>query len=407
MQRDFDTKLTSQDNVYSSDLMGDSHIYGWAREDFLALGRSSSRAVKAGAVKNLMAKIFRSPPCWDMHPKLRELSWLRSEQEPQSFSHRWAHLLGEKKWGKLPLILDDLSQSRADGALKLLVRLPSQTVSDESSPDRVETVLIPERGRLTVCVSSQVGCAQGCRFCQTGRMGLRRNLLASEIVAQVLLANEIWRLLMSAREAAEGLQRRLSHGNSRVTNVVFMGMGEPLDNVKEVLQASRVLSDPWGLGIGAKKITISTVGLVPELREVLTTSPFHVALSVHNPLPEERTRLMPVNARYPLAEVISCLRRFARPKDEIFIQYTVIRGVNDSPMHAEKLIEILKGLACKVNLIPLNEHEGTRYRRPGLDTLEIFRNQLRAAGLVVTLRLSKGRDIAAACGQLVSLSEST
>lgn len=273
--------------------------------------------------------------------------------------------------------------SGMDGSTKLVMQLADGL--------EIETVLIPERGRLTQCLSTQVGCAQGCRFCQTGRMGLLRGLTVSEIVGQVLLA-DVWRRAQSGPVSEYG----------RVSNLVFMGMGEPLDNLSALLPAIEIFTDTQGLQISHNKITVSTVGLLPQLNELLENSKTCLALSLHSPFDAERSKVMPVNVRHPLAQVIDVLRQraqtYARP---FMIQYTLLKNVNDTAEHAAALADLLGGLKVKINLIPLNEHEGAAFRRPELGRVWQFRDVLKQKGHVVTVRLSKGRDIAAACGQLI------
>jgi 23S rRNA (adenine2503-C2)-methyltransferase len=273
--------------------------------------------------------------------------------------------------------------SGMDGSSKLVMTLEDGR--------EIESVLIPERGRLTQCLSTQVGCAQGCRFCQTGRMGLLRSLTAAEIVGQVIAA-EIWRRTQQGPVAQF----------ERVSNLVFMGMGEPLDNLDALLDAIDILTDNQGLHISHNKITVSTVGLLPQLDVLLEKSKTCVALSLHSPFDEERTKVMPVNARHPIGDVIALLKRrsasYGRP---FMIQYTLIKNVNDTLLHAQALAQLLQGLKVKINLIPLNEHEGAAFRRPDLARVWQFKDALRENGHVVTVRLSKGRDISAACGQLI------
>ena len=296
----------------------------------------------------------------------------------------------------LPIRLVKTARSQTDGSTKILFAL-CRSQSAQSAPDQellIESVLIPERGRLTLCVSSQVGCAQGCRFCQTGRMGLVSQLTAAEIVAQVVYANSI-----VLAEAGLNGQSEFA-GQARVTNVVFMGMGEPLDNTDAVLSACRIMTDPWGLAIGPRKITISTVGLPEGIQRVLTESPFHIALSLHSPFDDERSRILPVNKRFPLHDVLGLMAELRRPKDCYLIQYTLIRNVNDSREHALELARVLAMLPAKINLIPLNEHNATAYRRPNFEHVSRFQTWLKSFGFVTTVRLSKGRDIDAACGQL-------
>ncbi|MES2614512.1 MAG: 23S rRNA (adenine(2503)-C(2))-methyltransferase RlmN, partial [Bdellovibrionota bacterium] len=253
----------------------------------------------------------------------------------------------------------------------------------------VEAVLIPELARLTLCISTQVGCAQACRFCQTGRMGLLRSLTSSEIVGQ-LIAVERWK-------------KENNYSKNKVTNIVYMGMGEPLDNLESVIQSANIFCDPQGFFLSHNKVTVSTVGLLPQLDAILNATPICIALSLHSPFEEERSRMMPVNVKHCLTDVINCLKKHLEKgsRKSFLVQYTLIRGVNDTPKHAQALVELMSNYNFKINLIPLNEHEGTAYRRPDLGRVYDFQQNLKQAGLVATIRLSKGRDIAAACGQLI------
>ncbi|MBM3383336.1 MAG: 23S rRNA (adenine(2503)-C(2))-methyltransferase RlmN [Betaproteobacteria bacterium] len=284
---------------------------------------------------------------------------------------------------QLPLRVTRFENSAMDGSSKLVMSLADGL--------EIETVLIPERGRLTQCLSTQVGCAQGCRFCQTGRMGLIRSLSTAEIVGQVVAAEQ-WR-----REQGGALAEY-----SRISNLVFMGMGEPLDNLDNVLEAISIFTDLKGLSFSHNKITVSSVGLLPQLNRFLSESNACLALSLHSPFDAERSKVMPVNKAHPIGQVIQTLREFAlRYKRPYMIQYTLLNNVNDSREHAEALAALLRGLDVKINLIPLNEHEGAAFRRPELARIWSFRDVLKSEGHVVTVRLSKGRDIAAACGQLI------
>ena len=277
--------------------------------------------------------------------------------------------------------IQDYFISREDSSVKFIMKLKKDSLL-------VESVLIPEPKRLTLCVSTQVGCAQGCRFCQTGRMGLLRSLTCDEIVGQ-LVAVEHW--------------KNAHNYKSKITNVVYMGMGEPLDNLENVMQSANIFCDPQSFFLSHNKVTVSTVGLMPQLDKILYETPICIALSLHSPFEEERTRVMPVNAKHSLTSVIACLKKHLESgtRKSFLVQYTLIRGVNDSVKHAEALIELLSHYNFKINLIPLNEHEGTSYRRPDLGRVYEFQQILKNAGLVATIRLSKGRDIAAACGQLI------
>lgn len=254
----------------------------------------------------------------------------------------------------------------------------------------VESVLIPaspalyaERSdRRTLCVSSQVGCAYGCKFCASGLGGFSRNLDAGEIVAQILKV-----------EAA---------AKERVDNLVFMGMGEPLANLANVLRAITILNAPWGVGIGARHITVSTSGLVPQIRE-LADQPLQIrlAVSLHGPNDAVRGQIMPVNRKYPVAELIEACRYYrARKKQKITFEYILIEGINDGLDAAKELAGLSRELGAKVNLIPYNAVEGLEWKRPSVTRQRAFHAVLEAAGVQSTIRLEKGHDIDAACGQL-------
>lgn len=250
----------------------------------------------------------------------------------------------------------------------------------------IESVLIPEEGRLTLCISTQAGCAFGCAFCATARMGFKRNLRASEIVEQILEA------------------RRSLSVNQRITHVVLMGMGEPLANYEQTLQALEVITvTTWGLGISPRRVTLSTVGLVPQMRKLIEETRVNLAVSLHAASEEVRDRIMPVNRKYPLGELIECCRSLPLPRRKrITFEYVLLHGVNDSLQEARQLGRLLEGIRCKVNLIPFNPHPGSLFARP-LDTeIEAFQQVLQNRGLQVNVRKPRGDDIQAACGQLNS-----
>jgi 23S rRNA (adenine2503-C2)-methyltransferase len=286
----------------------------------------------------------------------------------------------------LPLEILSWHLSTCDASIKFVMRAKEDGAVFES-------VLIPERGRLTQCLSTQVGCAQKCRFCQTGRMGLLRNLKTEEIVAQFLLADQ-WRATHQ-----HTLQKELT-GHSPITNLVYMGMGEPLDNLEHVLTSTHIFCDPLGPHFSPNKITLSTVGLLPALKRVLLETKVCLALSVHSPFEQQRTKIMPVNNTHPLTKILDTIKEFPQ-KRPLFVQYILLRGINDSPEHAKALVKLLQGLKTKTNLIPLNEHPGAAFRRPDLQKIYSFQQELKQAGMIATIRLSKGRDIQAACGQLI------
>ncbi len=299
-------------------------------------------------------------------------------------------------------------QGARDATQKFLWRLPDQSF--------IESVLIPaspalfgERSdRHTLCVSTQVGCAYGCRFCASGLDGWKRDLEPWEIVEQVL-AVERWHASgqpgaptspdpTSAARPAESLPRR----GRLVDNLVIMGMGEPLANYEHLLRALRILNAPWGGGIGARKITISTSGLAPQIRR-LADEPeqFRLAVSLHGATDAVRARIMPVNRKYPLAELVAALEYYqARKGRMLTFEYILIAGVNDSLDRVQPLAALAKKLHAKINLIPYNHVEGLPWQRPDEATCEAFRAALAKAGVRVTLRREKGHDIDAACGQL-------
>lgn len=290
--------------------------------------------------------------------------------------------------------IHQLSVSRYDGTVKFLVKLEDGAL--------IESVLMPERGRVTLCVSSQVGCAQACSFCHTGRMGLKRQLTAGEIVAQLMIARRF------IREHPEWKALRGYGPRQTVTNIVFMGMGEPLDNIPALSQVLTILPEPLGPNLSLRKISVSTAGHLDGMKKIMEAFPkVSLALSLHATNQRERSQLMPINRRWPIAEVIQYLKDFYRDRDDksVLIQYTVIAGVNDTEEQAQGIVDLLDGLAVKINLIPLNVVGPSQFRGPEPESLDRFRDYLHAAGMRVMVRYSKGQDIEAACGQLVIQAE--
>jgi len=268
-----------------------------------------------------------------------------------------------------------------DTTQKFLFRLRDQNL--------IESVLIPASpalygeasDRRTICVSSQVGCAYGCKFCASGLEGLTRNLDAAEMVQQLIAVEE--------------------KSGEKIDNVVFMGMGEPLANLKNLLRAIRIINAPWGLGIGARHITVSTSGLAPQIRELANEpTQFRLALSLHGATDDVRGQIMPVNRRYPLKVLLEACDDYVTKKRRIMFEYILIAGLNDTDEQARELAKIARRLSAKINLIPYNTVEGLEWSRPSRARQERFQSILREHSVVATLRREKGHDIAAACGQL-------
>jgi 23S rRNA (adenine2503-C2)-methyltransferase len=271
-------------------------------------------------------------------------------------------------------------QGSSDGTQKWLL--------DVGPGNGVETVFIPESGRGTLCVSTQVGCALECRFCSTGRQGFNRNLAVAEIIGQLWWAN-------GALGAGRDSERV-------ITNVVLMGMGEPLANFDNVVTALRIMLDDHAYGLSRRRVTVSTSGLVPAMDRLRETCPVALAVSLHAPDDNLRDRLMPINRKYPLAELMAACRRYVRdaPRDFITFEYVLLGGVNDRPEHVRQLIELVRDVPCKFNLIPFNPFPDSGFRTPSSDAVYDFQNRLIEAGLVATVRKTRGDDINAACGQL-------
>lgn len=250
----------------------------------------------------------------------------------------------------------------------------------------VETVVIPfGQGRTTVCVSSQVGCAMNCQFCYTGRMGLRRHLSTAEIVEQAVFA-----------------RRLFTSEFGSITNVVFMGMGEPFHNIENVIKAASILVDEKGLQFSPRKVTVSTSGLVPQLKRFLHESNCALAVSLNATTDEVRNWIMPINRKYNLGLLLETLReelRFKR-RYKVLFEYVMLAGINDSFEDAKRLVELVQGIPCKINLISFNPHSGSLFKPTPEEKMIEFRNILAEAGLVVFLRFSRGDDKMAACGQL-------
>jgi 23S rRNA (adenine2503-C2)-methyltransferase len=295
-------------------------------------------------------------------------------------------LAGVAVVSRLPIVSE---QASADGTIKWLF--------DVGGGDAVETVFIPEDDRGTLCISSQAGCAVGCRFCSTGHQGFSRNLSTGEIVAQ------LW-------QAEHHLRQRLNltPGERAITNVVMMGMGEPLQNYAALVPALRTMLDDHGYGLSRRRVTVSTSGVVPMIDRLRQDCPVALAVSLHAPNDPLRDQLVPLNRKYPLAELLASCQRYldAAPRDFITFEYCMLDGVNDSPEHARELLALVAGsravhrVPCKLNLIPFNPFPASGLRRSPRERVQAFAKVLQDAGVVTTIRKTRGDDIDAACGQL-------
>ncbi|MCQ2166951.1 MAG: 23S rRNA (adenine(2503)-C(2))-methyltransferase RlmN [Bacteroidales bacterium] len=265
-----------------------------------------------------------------------------------------------------------------DGTVKYLFKV-SCDVGTKSVESAIEAVVIPDSDRKTLCISSQAGCKMGCKFCMTGRGGWHGNLDRAQILSQIM-------------SIPEGPQ---------LTNVVFMGMGEPLDNYDTLSAVLDVMTSPWGFAWSPKRITVSSIGVLPNLKRLLDEHKCHVAISLHNPFPDERLSMMPVQGAYPFLDVLALLRRYDfTGQRRVSFEYTMFEGFNDDKRHADALGRLLRGLECRVNLIRFHKIPDFPYGTSSDRTMEAFRDRLNTAGITATIRASRGEDIFAACGLL-------
>ncbi len=336
---------------------------------------------KSGLI-DMFAKIGEKPfrasqiMKWLYHARVHEFS------EMTNISQKLRSWLEENTEIRLPIVTE--RQDSTDGTIKWLLQV--------EGGNSVETVYIPEGKRGTLCVSSQVGCSLGCTFCSTGKQGFNRNLTTGEIAAQMWIAQE-------ALVHLNGKQQRA------VTNVVFMGMGEPLLNYRNVVKAASVFMDDLAWGLGKRRVTLSTSGVVPALDSLRELTDVALAVSLHAPDNALRDEIVPINRKYPLEVLIPACKRFVEntPRRHITWEYVMLKGVNDSPDQAHKLVKLLDGVPSKMNLIPFNPFPGSGYKTPSMYVIKRFQDILAKGGLRTTIRKTRGDDIDAACGQLKGL----
>jgi 23S rRNA (adenine2503-C2)-methyltransferase len=323
---------------------------------------------------------------------------------------RWVHQRGEHDFERMTDLARSLRQRLAGAAEVARLRVLSEHLSsdgtvkwlfDVGGGNAVETVFIPESDRGTLCVSSQAGCAVGCRFCSTGHQGFSRNLGTGEIVAQLWHAEHVLRARLGA-----------AAGERVISNVVMMGMGEPLQNYAALVPALRTMLDDHGYGLSRRRVTVSTSGVVPMIDRLAQDCPVALAVSLHAPEDGLRDELVPLNRKYPLAELLQACRRYLprAPRDFVTFEYCMLEGVNDSPAMAHRLVALLQGhgssdlqglsVPCKLNLIPFNPFPASGLKRSSPEAVARFAAVVQAAGIVTTIRKTRGDDIDAACGQL-------
>ena len=313
---------------------------------------------------------------------------------------RWIHQSGKQDFAGMSDLAKTLREKLATTARVGLPQVVSSHIAADGTRkwllemgtgNAIETVYIPEASRGTLCVSSQVGCALACTFCSTGRQGFNRNLTVAEIIGQLWHANRVL--------AGE---MRHSGRDHAVSNVVMMGMGEPLANFENVVTALDLMLDDHAYGLSRRRVTVSTSGIVPAMDRLRERCPVALAVSLHASNDALRDVLVPINKKYPISELLAACRRYLEcaPRDFITFEYVMLDGVNDSPAHARELVALVQEVSCKFNLIPFNPFPGSGYKRSPADSIAVFRDILMQAGLVTTVRKTRGDDIDAACGQL-------
>mgnify|MGYP001818004593 FL=1 len=311
---------------------------------------------------------------------------------------KWIHQMGVADFQQMNNLSKDLRKRLSETSCIQNLQVVKDLVSKDGTRkwllqlhdgNNIETVFIPEDDRGTLCVSSQVGCALDCSFCSTGRQGFNRNLTAAEIISQVWLASQL-------------LDEEKKPGR-KITNVVMMGMGEPLLNFDNTITAVRIMMDDFAYGLSKRRVTVSTAGVVPAIDRLGDTLDMRLAVSLHASNDELRNELVPVNKKYPLKELMAACRRFIdkqNTRSRITFEYVMLDGINDKPEHARELIRLLKGIPTLMNLIPFNPFEGSGYSTSSKKAVARFREILHASGMTTVVRKTRGDDIDAACGQL-------
>lgn len=333
------------------------------------------------------------------YQQMRELldSWGEQSYRAQQII-QWIHQAGLSDFTKMTNLSKSLREKLAElSNIKLPEIVACQKSNDGTHKwllkldcgNCIETVYIPEANRGTLCVSSQVGCALNCSFCSTAKQGFNRNLSTAEIIGQVWLA---------VRELS---QQQGAH-DKKVTNVVMMGMGEPLLNFDNVVSAMNIMMDDFAYGLSKRRVTLSTSGVLPDLQRLREVSPVALAVSLHAPNDELRNELVPINKKYPLAQLMALCKDYFKdePRRKVTFEYVMLKGVNDQPEHASQLIKLLRNVPSKVNLIPFNPFPMTQYQRSSQEAIDAFRDKLIAHGINTITRKTRGDDIDAACGQL-------
>jgi 23S rRNA (adenine2503-C2)-methyltransferase len=306
---------------------------------------------------------------------------------------KWIYAYGVTDFGRMTNLSKSFRERLAEVAYVSTLQPAVTQVSDDGTVKfaftvpggAIESVVIPDEGRLTLCLSTQVGCALACAFCYTGSLGLTRHLTTAEIVNQVCAARD-W---------------LAAHGRPKLTNLVYMGMGEPLHNYENTVRSIQIATLNDGLQFSHRKITVSTAGLLPEMDRLMRETQVHLAVSLHATADPQRTRLMPINRRYPLGDLLdTCKRLPLHHRQRITFEYTLIDGVNDAESDARRLAALLRGIPSKINLIAMNEHPASAFKAPPYERIRRFQDILQDAGYAAFLRTRRGDDIAAACGQL-------